>query len=96
MKSGENDRLEGLREVFRAGDLFKARMVAGFLESQGIFAHIPNEYTFDTYDGMATLWSKGVPVHVPLDRHEEAARLLAEREEARKSAGEETEPPSEA
>ncbi|MHC4224397.1 MAG: putative signal transducing protein [Planctomycetota bacterium] len=87
---------EGLREIYRAKDLFEARLVAGFLQSHEIQTHIPNEYTLDTYDGMATLWSKGVPIHVPLARFEEARRLLAEREKARESAEEESEPPSEA
>jgi len=87
---------EGLREVYRARDLFEARLVAGFLQSHEIQTHIPNEYTLDTYDGMATLWSKGVPIHVSLDRFEEARRLLAEREESRDPAADESEPPSEA
>jgi hypothetical protein len=95
MTSNGSDSAEGLREIYRAKDLFEARMVAGFLQSHEIQTHIPNEFSFDTYDGMATLWSKGVPIHVPLDRFAEARQLLAEREEARESAEEESEPPSE-
>ena len=74
-------------EIARAGDLFEARMIAGYLEGFGIPAHIPGEAMMGAMDGAAVIWSKGVRVEVAAPHAEEARRLLAEREERRADTG---------
>jgi hypothetical protein len=74
---------EGAVEVARIGDLFEARILAGYLESFGIRAHIPDKAVMGVMDGAAVIWSEGVRVEVPARQAEEAKRVLAEREERR-------------
>jgi hypothetical protein len=69
---------KAMAEVMRAGNLFKARLVAGRLESEGIPVHIPGASTIEALDGAATIWTNGVSVQVPVERLEEARAVLAE------------------
>ena len=72
-----------LVEVARAPDLFKARILAGLLESHGITVLIPDEETIQIYDGAATIWEKGVRLQVRADRAEEAREILTLQEDMR-------------
>jgi hypothetical protein len=65
-------------ELTRVADLFRARLLTGFLETNGIEARVPDEETIATYDGAATIWSEGVRVEVGGADLERARELLAE------------------
>jgi len=65
-------------ELTRVADLFRARLLTGFLETNGIAARVPDEETIATYDGAATIWSEGVRVDVVAADLERAQALLAE------------------
>jgi hypothetical protein len=66
-----------LVELTRATDLFEARLLAGFLESEGFRAFIPGEEMITALDGAATIWSAGVPVEVRSEDLEKAREALA-------------------
>ena len=66
-----------LVEVARADDLVEARLIEGLLESEGIHVLIPGAATRDTLDGLANMWSGGVPIQVHPD-HAERARAILE------------------
>lgn len=63
-------------QVAKAGDLFEARLIVGRLEAAGIHAVIPGESMLETYDGVAAIWSEGVPVEVAAHLADEALRIL--------------------
>ena len=68
-------------ELTRVADLFRARLLAGFLETNGVSARVPDEETIATYDGAATIWSEGVRVEVGSADIERARDLLKQWEE---------------
>ena len=65
-----------LVEVVRADDLMEARLIQGRLESEGIRVHIPGAATRETLDGLANMWSGGVPIKVHPDDAAEARNIL--------------------
>ena len=66
-----------LAELTRATTIFEAQLLAGYLESEGVLARIPDAEMIQCYDGAATIWSKGVRVEVRTDDLERARELLA-------------------
>jgi len=75
-----------LAELTRAATIFEAQLLAGYLESEGVIARIPDAETIQCYDGAATIWSKGVRVEVRAEDLERARDLFAAWEQ-RKSDG---------
>jgi len=65
-------------ELTRAADLFRARLLAGFLETNGVAVRVPDEEVIATYDGAATIWSEGVRVEVGAADIARAKELLQE------------------
>ena len=58
-------------------EFVEARLIQGRLESEGISVHIPGAATRDTLDGLANMWSGGVPLKVHPDNAEKARDILA-------------------